>query len=74
MDTNRKGRIKVSLFADTVILYIKDSKTPRRKPQLINTCSNIAGYKTNTQLGVGQNCSDPSTLESGRRTGVRDHP
>ena len=42
--------MKLSLFADDMILYIKNPKDYTRKLlQLINEYSNVAGYKINTQ-------------------------
>ena len=40
--------VKVSLFADDMIVYIGDPKDPTRELlQLINTFCKVAGYKTN---------------------------
>jgi hypothetical protein len=39
----RKEEVKLSLFADDVILYLKDPKNPT------NTFSKVAGYKINIQ-------------------------
>ena len=42
--------VKLSLFADDIILYIENPKDPTRKLlELINEYSKVAGYKTNTQ-------------------------
>jgi hypothetical protein len=52
-DTNWKGRIKISLFADDMIVYISDPKNSTMKRlNLINTFSEIAGYKINTNKSV----------------------
>jgi hypothetical protein len=45
-----KEVVKVSLFADGMILYLKDSK--HSTPKLLdtkNSYSNVAGYKVNLQ-------------------------
>ena len=45
-----KRRVKLSLFADDMILYIENSKDPTRKLlELINEYSKVAGYKINTE-------------------------
>ena len=45
-----KEEVKLSLFADDMILYIENLKeTPRKLLELINEYSKIAGYKVNTQ-------------------------
>ena len=45
-----KEEVKLSLFADDMILYIENPKDSIRKLlQLINEYSNVAGYKINTQ-------------------------
>ena len=42
--------MKLSLFADDMILYIQNPKNSTRKLlQLINEYSKVTGYKTNTQ-------------------------
>ena len=42
--------VKLSLFADDVILYIENPKDSTRKLlELINEYSKVAGYKINTQ-------------------------
>ena len=42
--------VKLSLFADDMILYIENPKDSTRKLQeLINEYSKVAGYKINTQ-------------------------
>ena len=47
----RKENIKLSLFADNIILYIENPKDSTKKPLLeqINECSRVAGHKTNIQ-------------------------
>ena len=45
--------VKLSLFADDMILYIDNPKHCTRKlPELINECSEVAGYKCNTQKSL----------------------
>ena len=45
-----KEKVKLSLFADDMILYIENSKDSTRKLiKLINKYSKVAGYKINTQ-------------------------
>ena len=48
-----KEEVKLSLFADDMILYIEKPKDPTRKLlELINEYSKIAGYKINTQKSL----------------------
>ena len=48
-----KEEIKLSLFADDMILYIENPKDSTRKLiELINEYSTIAGYKINTQKSL----------------------
>ena len=45
--------LKLSLFADDMILYIENPKDTNRKlPELINEYSKVAGYKINTQKSL----------------------
>ena len=45
-----KEEVKLSLFADNMILYIENPKDSTRKlVELINEYSKVAGYKINTQ-------------------------
>ena len=45
--------VKLSLFADDIILYIENPKDPTRKLlELINEYSKVAGYKINTQKSL----------------------
>ena len=47
---SRKEEVKLSLFADGMILYIKNPKDSIRKLlELISELSKVAGYKINTQ-------------------------
>ena len=48
-----KEEVKLSLFADDMILYIENSKDSIRKLlELISEFSKIAGYKINTQKSL----------------------
>ena len=45
--------VKLSLFADDMILYIENPKDSTRKLlELINDCSKVAGYKINTHKSL----------------------
>ena len=48
-----KEKVKLSLFADDMILYIENPKDATRKLlELINEFSNVEGYKINTQKSL----------------------
>ena len=48
-----KEEVKLSLFADDMILYIENPKdTTRKLPELINEFGKVAGYKINTQKSL----------------------
>ena len=48
-----KEGVKLSLFADDMILYIENAKDSTRKLlELINEYSKVAGYKINTQKSL----------------------
>ena len=47
-----KEEVKVSLFADDIILYIENPKDIRILLELINEYSKVAGYKINTQKSL----------------------
>ena len=48
-----KEEVKLSLFADDMILYIENPKDSLRKLlELINEYSKVAGYKINTQKSL----------------------
>ena len=48
-----KEEVKLSLFADDMILYIETPKDSTRKLlELINEYSKVAGYKINTQKSL----------------------
>jgi len=42
-----KEKVKLSLFADDMILYIENPKDSTKKIELINKFSIVAGYKIN---------------------------
>ena len=49
----RKEKIKLSLFADDMIVYIENPKDATRKLlELNNEFSKVAAYKTNTQKSL----------------------
>ena len=49
----RKGEVKLSLFADDMILYIENPKDATRKLlELINEFGKVAGYKINAQKSL----------------------
>jgi hypothetical protein len=48
-----KGEVKISLFADEMIVYISDPKNSTRELlNLINSFSEVAGYKINSNTSV----------------------
>jgi hypothetical protein len=48
-----KEEVKISLFADDMIVYISDPKNSTREPlNLINNFSKVAGYKINSNKSV----------------------
>ena len=48
-----KEEVKLSLFADDMILYLENPKDSTRKLlELINEYSKVAGYKINTQTSL----------------------
>ena len=48
-----KEEVKLSLFADDMILYMENPKDSTRKLlELINEYSKVAGYKINTQKSL----------------------
>ena len=48
-----KEEVKLSLFADDMILYIENPKdSTRRLLELINEYNKVAGYKINTQKSL----------------------
>jgi len=60
----RKEEIKLSLFADDMILYIENLKVSTRKLLgLINEYSKVAGYKINTQKSLALLYTNNETIE-----------
>jgi hypothetical protein len=54
----RKKEVKLSLFANDLILYLKDCEDPMKKLlHLINTFGNVARYKINIQKSVAFLCT-----------------
>ena len=48
-----KEEVKISLFADDKILYISDPRNSTREPlSLINSISEVAGYKINSNKSM----------------------
>ena len=47
-----KEEVKLSLFADDMILYIENPKDATRKLLLINEFGKVAGYKINAQKSL----------------------
>ena len=48
-----KEEVKLSLFADDLILYLENPKdTTRKMLEIINKFSKVAGYKINTQKSI----------------------
>ena len=48
-----KEEVKLSLFADDMILYVENPEDSTRKLlELINEYSKVAGYKINTQKSL----------------------
>ena len=59
-----KEEIKLSLFADEMILYIENPKdTTRNLLELINEYSKVAGYKINTQKSLAFLYTDKEKTE-----------
>jgi hypothetical protein len=47
-----KKEVKLSLFADDIILYLKDPKNSTKKLDTLNSLSKVTGYKINLQQSV----------------------
>ena len=59
-----KEEVKLSLFADDMILYIENPKDSTRKLlELINDYSKVAGYKINTQKSLAFLCTNNEKIE-----------
>ena len=62
--SNWQRRVKFSLFADDMILYVENSKDSTPKIlELIQKFSNVAGYKINAQKSVAFICTNNETEE-----------
>ena len=60
-----KEEVKLSLFADDMILYIENPKDSTRKfLELINDYSKVAGYKINTQKSLAFLYTNNEKIES----------
>ena len=60
----RKEEVKLSLFADDMILYIENPKDSIRKLlELISEISKVAGYKINTQKSLAFLYTNSETSE-----------
>ena len=56
--------VKLSLFADDMMLYIENSKDHIRKLlELISEFSKVAGYKINTQKSLAFSCTNNEKSE-----------
>jgi hypothetical protein len=54
-----KEEVKLSLFADDMILYQKDPKHSTKNPlDIINSFSKVVGYKINSQKSVAFLCAN----------------
>jgi hypothetical protein len=63
-----KEEVKLSLFADGMILYLKDPKISTRKQlEFINSFGKVAGYKINIQ----KSAAFPNTSNEQTRKGIR---
>ena len=59
-----KEEVKLSLFADGMILYIENPKDSSRKLlELINEYSKVAGYKINPQKSLAFLCTNNEKVE-----------
>ena len=59
-----KEEVKLSLFADDMILYIENPKDTIRKPQeLISKFSKVIGYNVNTQKSLPLLCTNNEKSE-----------
>lgn len=53
MNSNQKGKVKHSLFADDKILYLENFEdTTKKLPQFISEFVKVAGYKNNIKYFV----------------------
>ena len=64
---------KLSLYADDMIVYISDHKNSTKELlQLINTFSNVAGYKINSKKSVALLYTDNKMAE--KKKSEKHHP
>ena len=64
-----KEEVKLSLFADDMILYIENPKTATRKRlELINEFGKVAGYKISVQKSLAFLYTNDEKYERQRRT------
>ena len=63
-----KEEVKLSLFADDMILYTENPKDPTRKLlELINEYRKVSGYKINTQKSLAFLCTNNEKTEKLRK-------
>ena len=63
-----KQEVKLSLFADDMILYIENPKDSTRKlVELINEYSKVSGYKIKTQKSIAFLYTDDEKTEKLRK-------
>jgi hypothetical protein len=64
-----KKEIKLSLFADNMILYLKDLKNATKKLEIIKSFGKVAGYKINLQKSVAfPYTNNEQTKKSGKQS------
>ena len=64
-----KKEVKLSLFADDMILYIENPKeTIRKLLELINEYSKVSGYKVNTQKSLSFLYTNNEKIEKFKKT------
>jgi len=72
MGTIGKEEVKISIFADDVIVYLSDPKSSTRELlNLINTFSKVAGYKIKSNKSVAFLCTKEKQAE---KKLVKQHP
>ena len=69
---SEKEEVKISLFEEDMIVYISDAKNSTREfLNLINSFSEVAGYKINSSLPVHSSTRVPCLRSL--RTPARNH-
>ena len=69
-----KDEVKLSLFADDMIVYISDPKDSTKELlQLINTFSNVAGYKINSKKSVALLYTKDKKSREGNQRNITFH-